>query len=118
MLLSVSTTDLQSAFIQTLEVELIPAAEWVEDNYSINYRNASPTGIPFITNNRRLRFYRVLRGGAWFSNSIQYRVTDRYARIYLIQTPDTGIRLAKSTLCGNNVLNQDFDGDGIADPQR
>ncbi|MAD60256.1 MAG: hypothetical protein CMH49_01920, partial [Myxococcales bacterium] len=92
-------------------------AEWVEDNYSLNYRNASSTGIPVVTNNRRLKFYRVLRGGAWFSNPIQYRVTDRYARIYLTQTPDTGIRLAKSTLCGNGQLNQDFDDDGQADPQ-
>ena len=92
-------------------------AEWVEDNYSLNYRNASSTGIPHVTRNRRLKFYRVLRGGAWFSNPIQYRVTDRYARIYLTQTPDTGIRLAKSTLCGNGQLNQDFDDDGQADTQ-
>jgi cysteine-rich repeat protein len=92
-------------------------AEWVEDNYSTSYVNASPTGIPFITSDRRLKHYRVLRGGAWFSNQMQFRVTDRYARIYLTQTPDTGIRLAKSTLCGNNELNQDFDGDGNPDPQ-
>ena len=92
-------------------------AEWVEDNYSTSYVGASQTGIPFVTTNRRLKHYRVLRGGAWFSNPIQFRVTDRYARIYLTQTPDTGIRLAKSTLCGNNQLNQDFDGDNIPDPQ-
>jgi cysteine-rich repeat protein len=90
-------------------------AEWVEDNYAPNYRDASPTGVPFISNNRRLRFYRVLRGGSWLSNPSQYRVTDRYSRIYLIQTSDAGIRLAKSTLCGNDEVNQDFDNDGIPD---
>jgi cysteine-rich repeat protein len=91
-------------------------AEWVEDNYAPNYLNASPAGVPYISTDRRLKFYRVLRGGAWFSNPIQFRVTDRYARMYLVQTADTGIRLAKSTLCGNGVVNKDFDGDNVEDP--
>ena len=86
-------------------------SEWVQDNYSTNYATNPIDGSAFSTTHRILKNYRVLRGGAWFTPLYHLKVTDRFSRIFLYQTPDLGIRLAKTSLCGNTVINDDEDCD-------
>jgi formylglycine-generating enzyme required for sulfatase activity len=68
------------------------AAEWVEDCWNENYRNAPKDGSPWTTGQCRLR---VLRGGAYDSPAKAIRSTARFRYDSDVRYPANGFRVVR-----------------------
>lgn len=69
--------------------------EWVRDNYGAEYYEE---GGPFVNpKGPPSGYFRVVRGGSWFSGSVHFRTAYRFGDRPTAQRHDLGIRVARDT---------------------